>query len=126
MRRSALTLAMLVVLSACTTIVPPDLRLVTRDEPSGAAWCSGIELGTLRLGGDATAEVGRQTWVDSERGRFWIVWPEGWTATFTPELRVFDASGTLTLVEGESFEAGGSIGTDESVGFCTINGRSVR
>jgi hypothetical protein len=103
MKRGKLTLAVMVLLSACASTPTPSLN-PSVPIPSLAT----LSLPTLEFDSQGCADVGldaslmgsptdpRVAWlVDPTGGRIDILWPRGFTARFDPDLEVLDASGMV-------------------------------
>ena len=115
MRFVALVLAGLL-LVACgeepaSTPTPGDAG---EDEQTGAEGPVTLE-GTL--GGDAELEGGC-TWLETDDGRFEVMYPEGYEAAFDP-LRLLGPDGETIAAEGETVRVEGTVG-DDMVSACQV------
>lgn len=103
--------ALVLVLSACAQ----TYRLPTLENEDG--WCRGIGYGGKLRGDPADPRV---AWGESETRtnaliiRQELVWPIGYTARFSPELEVLDASGSVRYRAGDTIAGGCTTGPNAS------------
>jgi hypothetical protein len=104
-----LLLVATLLLAACTTTRP----LPTLSSYNGA--CRGIGLLDATLVGDAGDP--RVAWLEMRGdGRHEIVWPPGFSARFTPDLEVLDASGKVAFRAGDKISGGCTAGPNDDPG----------
>ncbi len=93
--------------SPATSVALPTLTTFT-----GA--CRGVGLDATLTGDPMDPRV---TWLLDEGGRRQdIVWPPGFTARFTPELEVLDASGAIVFSDGDEIDGGCTAGGADDPG----------
>lgn len=94
------------------SIVPlPAIASPPTDSPFA---CAGIGLDAVLRGSPADERI---TWLEnrSSGDRIEAVWPPGYSARFSPELEVFDATGRLVYTEGASITGACTTDQDNTV-----------
>ena len=92
--------AIALLLAACGAMPTPSLPTFSQENPP----CAGVGTDATLTGSPTDP---RLAWmVDPQGGRHEIVWPQGFTARFDPELAVLDASGTVVYRAGDKIDGG--------------------
>lgn len=101
----AATLAVGLVLAGCS-VVQPNPALPTVD----AGGCRGVGIPDATLTGDPKEP--RVAWVIQDGHRRDVVFPNGYTARFSPKLEILDASGHVVARDGDAITGGCTTGSD--------------
>jgi hypothetical protein len=112
--RAALRVAIIALVAAYGTSPARATTVALPTMTSDAGGCRGIGLEATLIGDPADPRV---AWLDDDRGgRHELIWPPGYTARFTPELRVIDTSGTVVFRGGERIDGGCTAGSVDDPG----------
>lgn len=97
--------------SATPSLSKPALPTLTSD--NGACREIGL-MGATLAGSPADPRV---AWLEfGDEGRREILWPPGFTAQFTPELEILDASRTVVFRAGDAISGGCTAGPADDPG----------
>ncbi len=108
MKRGLLVGSVAVLLAACGATPSPSLPTLDSD----IQVCGGVHLGGTLAGSPTDPRV---AWLAiANGGRQEIVWPQGYSARFDPDLAVLDASGKMVYRAGDTIEGGCVVGNDDS------------
>lgn len=105
--RNIVIVLVVVIVVACSTGSPsPATVVVPTFKPLPSGECPTAQLAAVRLRGDRAADP--PVWVEDAQGKkLSILWPNGFSARFDPDLSLIGGSGQVVARAGDLLDLGG-------------------